>query len=158
MKRFFLLGLLLGVGGAACSSNEYKDGALGVRWKPPKDVKLLSETKEGPVAVAIFSGGIEVRMVPSPALPISGDSDALKTQLLEASKLRMPNTTRSAKDGTIPFGPVMRWDLEYGDDRALLYYLPAKDRYLLFSLTTAKASFDKRADKFELSLSSVKQQ
>ena len=52
----------------------------------------------------------------------------------------------------------MRWDLEGGDDRALLYYLPAKDRYLLFSLTTPRGSFDKRADKFELSLSSVKLQ
>ena len=45
----------------------------------------------------------------------------------------------SAKDGTIPFGPVVRWDLEAGDDRALLYYLPAKDRFLLFSFTTSKA-------------------
>lgn len=155
MKHILLLALL---GAAGCSSNEYKDGALGVRWKPPQGVNLLSETKEGAVAVAMFTGGIEVRMVPSPALPTSGDSDALKEQLLDASKLRLPIKTRSAKDGTIPFGPVMRWDLEGGDDRALLYYLPAKDRYLLFSLTTAKSSFDKRADKFELSLSSVKQQ
>lgn len=152
MKRIFLLALAA----AGCSSNTYQGGALGVRWKPPPGVKLISETKEGPVAVAIFSGGVEVRMVPSPALPTSGDHDELKQQLLDASKLRLPANVRSAKDGTIPFGPVVRWDLEGGDDRALLYYLPAKDRFLLFSLTTSKAAFDKRSDKFELSLSSVK--
>ncbi|MBL8957505.1 MAG: hypothetical protein JNK82_42420 [Myxococcaceae bacterium] len=155
MKRVSLFVALVLTG---CSSNEYKDGALGVRWKPPQNVKLLSETKEGDVAVAIFSGGIEVRMVPAPALPTSGDHDALKAELLKASKLQVPSTVRSAKDGTIPFGPVVRWDLEFADDRALLYYLPAKDRYLLFSLTTAKSAFDKRGDKFELSLSSVKLQ
>jgi hypothetical protein len=129
-----------------------------VRWKPPQGVKLMSETKEGNVAVAIFSGGVEVRMVPAPALPTSGDLDALKGQLLGAAKLNLPQNVRSAKDGTIPFGPVVRWDLEGGDDRALLYYLPAKEKYLLFSLTVSKAAFDKRADKFELSLSSVKLQ
>ena len=97
-------------------------------------------------------------MVPSAALPTSGDHDALKTALLQASKLSLPSNVRSAKEGTIPFGPVVRWDLEGGDDRALLYYLPAKDKYLLFSLTVGKSAFDKRADKFELSLSSVKLQ
>ncbi len=153
MKRAFLFILFAG-----CSSNEYKDGALGVKWKPPQGVKLMSETKEGGVVVAIFSGGVEVRMVPSPALPTSGDKDELKAQLLSASKLNLPTNVRSAKDGTIPFGPVVRWDLEYADDRALLYYLPAKDKYLLFSITTGKNAFDKRADKFELSLSSVKLQ
>ena len=152
MKRIFLLALL----GAACSSNEYTEGPLGIRWKPPNGVKLMAEEKDGDVAVARFSGGVEVRMVPSPALPTSGDLDALRTQLLDQSKLSVPVRVRSAKDGTIPFGPVVRWDLEAGDDRALLYYLPAKDRYLLFALTASKGVFDKRSDKFELSLSSVK--
>src|SRR5690349_3679144 len=99
MKRIFLLALFA----AACSSNDYKEGPLGIRWKPPQGVKLLSEEKAGDVAVANFSGGVEVRMVPSPALPTSGDLDALRTQLLEASKLRVPTNVRSAKDGTIPF-------------------------------------------------------
>jgi hypothetical protein len=152
MKRILLLTLL----GMGCSSNEYAGGPLGVRWKPPPGVKLMSETKEGNVAVAIFSGGVEVRMVPAPALPTSGDLDALRAELIKTSKLSVPQNVRSAKDGTLPFGPVVRWDLEGGDDRALVYYLPAKDRYLLFALTTSKAAFDKRSDKFELSLSSVK--
>jgi hypothetical protein len=154
MKRILLLALIA----AGCSSNEYKEGGLGIRWKPPRGVELMSETRDGPVTVARFSGGVEVRLVPSPALPTSGNLDALKAQLLQASNLSAPGGVRSAKDGTIPFGPVVRWDLEGGDDRALLYYLPAREKYLLFSLTTTKAGFDKRADKFELSLSSVKLQ
>ncbi|MBK7864039.1 MAG: hypothetical protein IPJ65_36630 [Archangiaceae bacterium] len=152
MKRILLLATLA----AACTSNEYEKGPLGVRWKPPQGVKLMSESQEGAVTVASFSGGVEVRRVPSPALPTSGDLDALKGQLLEASKMRVPANVRSAKEGTIPFGPVVRWDLEGGDDRTLLYYLPSKDAYLLFALTTSKAAFDRRADKLELSLSSVK--
>jgi hypothetical protein len=97
-------------------------------------------------------------MVPAPALPTSGDLDALRKQLIAATKISVPSDVRSGKEGTIPFGPVVRWDLEYGDDRCLMYYLPAKDKYLVFALTTAKNAFDKRSDKFELSLSSVKLQ
>lgn len=154
MKHISLFALLL----VACSSNEYAQGPLGVKWKPPQGVKLMSESKDGDVDVARFSGGVEVRRVPSPALPTSGDSDELRAALVAASKISLPANARSAKGGTLPFGPVMRWDLEGGDDRALVYYLPAKDHWLLFALTTSKAAFDKRSDKFELSLSSVKPQ
>jgi hypothetical protein len=154
MKRI-LMPLLLGL---ACSSSEYKEGPLGIRWKPPPGAKLLSESKDSDVVVASFSGGIDVRMVPQPALPTSGDLDELRTKLLAAAKMSVPAGVRSAKDGTIPFGPVVRWDLEQADDRALLYYLPAKDKYLLFLFSASRASFDKRSDKFELSLSSVKPQ
>jgi hypothetical protein len=149
--------LLVAVAAAACSSNEYREGPLGIRYKPPPYAKLISESKDGDVAVASFSGGIDIRRVPQPALPIAGD-DQLLQKVLAASRMSAPSQMRSAKDGTLPFGPVMRWDLEQGDDRALIYYLPAKDHYLLIQFSASKAQFDKRSDKFELSLSSVKPQ
>ena len=45
-----------------------------------------------------------------------------------------------------------------GAGAAMLYYLPAKDTWLLISYSASRAVFDRRSDKFELSLSSVKLQ
>jgi hypothetical protein len=139
----------------ACSSNEHEQW-LGIRWTPPSGVKPEKTATDGPVTVAKFSGGVEVRRVAAEALPTSGDLDALKAALLEASGARADGEVASAKAGTIPLGPVVRWETRSGDDRTLLYYVPAKTRYYVFTLTAAAASFEKRSQKLELSLSSLK--
>jgi hypothetical protein len=141
---------------AACSSNEYKEGALGLKWKPPQGVKLDTEGKDGAVVTAHFSGGVNIYRVDAPALPTSGDLDALKTAILGASKARADGEVKSAKDGTIPSGPVVRWETVGHDEHTLLYYVPARDHYFVLTLTTKEQAFDRRSEKFELSLSSLK--
>jgi hypothetical protein len=141
---------------AGCSSYEYKDDEMGMRWKPPAGVKLDSAAKEGDVVVARFTGGVEVRRVNSPAVPMSDGLDALKTTILAASKSSAHGKVKNAKDGTVPAGPVARWELTTPDDHTLLYYMAAKDHYFVMTLTAPEDGFYKRSDKFELSMSSLK--
>jgi hypothetical protein len=145
--------LLFAVG---CSSYEYKDDEMGMRWKPPGGVTLESSTKEGDVVVARFTGGVEVRRVNSPAIPMSDGLDALKTAILSASKSSAQGKVKNAKDGTVPAGPVARWELTTPGDHTLLYYMAAKDHYFVMTLTAPEDGFYKRSDKFELSMSSLK--
>lgn len=110
------------------------------------------------MTAATFSGGVEVHRIDAPALPTSGDLEELKTQLLAASKATAEGATQSARVGSIPAGPVARWETLRGDDRTLLYYLPAKDHYVVMTLTTSQRAFDRRANRFELSLSTLRLQ
>jgi hypothetical protein len=145
--------LLFAVG---CSSYEYKDEEMGMRWKPPAGVKLESTSKEGDVIVARFTGGVEVRRVNAPAVSGADGLDALKTTILAASKATAVGKVKNAKDGTVPAGPVARWELTTRDDHTLLYYMSATDHYFVMTLTAPEDGFYKRSDKFELSMSSLK--
>ena len=151
MSRMLLLGLLA----LGCSSNQYEGGGLGLKWKPPDGVKLLKEVVDGQVTAASFSNGVELRRVDSDALPTSGNLGELKNQILAASRASAPGEVQSARAGSIPAGPVARWETLQGDDRTLLYYLPANDHYLVLTLTTSPNAFDRKANKLELSLSTL---
>jgi hypothetical protein len=141
---------------AACSKYEFKDEEMGLRWRPPGGVTLESTTKEGDVIVARFTGGVEMRRVN--AAPVSGADglDALKTAILAASKSSAQGKVKNAKDGTVPAGPVARWELTTPSDHTLLYYMAATDHYFVMTLTAPEDGFYKRSDKFELSMSSLK--
>ncbi len=152
--RYMLLGLLV----LGCTSNEYTEGPLKLHWKPPSGVKLESETTEGAVTTAHFSGGVEVLSVAAPAPSVEGDLDALKATLMASSKLDLPGTVRVGRAGSIPAGPTVRWELESGSSHSLLYYLPTKDRYVLIALTAPAAAFDRKSDQMEMALSSLKLQ
>jgi hypothetical protein len=153
MREMAIAALLLAVG---CSSYEYRDEEMGMRWKPPVGVKLESTSKEGDVTVARFTGGVEVRRVNSPALSGADGLEALKAAILAASKATAAGKVKNAKDGTVPAGPVARWELTTHDEHTLLYYMAASDHYFVMTLTAPEDGFYKRSDKFELSMSSLK--
>lgn len=153
MRELTIAAFFFAVG---CSSYEYKDDEMGMRWKPPGGVKLESQSKEGDVVVARFTGGVEVRRVNAPAVPMSDGLDVLKTTILAASKATAQGKVKNAKDGTVPAGPVARWELTTPDDHTLMYYMAAKDHYFVMTLTAPEDGFYKRSDKFELSMSSLK--
>ena len=48
-----------------------------------------------------------------------------KTAILAASKATATGKVKNAKDGTVPAGPVARWELTTHDDHTLLYYMAA---------------------------------
>jgi hypothetical protein len=149
--RYTLLGLLV----LSCSSNSYTEGPLKLHWKPPSGVKLESESTEGSVTTAHFSGGVDVLSVAAAAPETTGDLDALRTGIVASSKIVLNGQVRSQRNGTIPAGQTARWELDTGAQRSILYYLPGKDRYVLIALTAPSAGFDHRSDKLELSLSSL---
>lgn len=154
MRRLFLVLLAT----ASCTSNEYTEGALGLRWKPPPGVELQGETKDGDVTTAKFSGGVEVRSVAGAPPEINSDLDKLKGLLVSGAHLALTGEVRSGRAGTIPAGPTVRWEMFSGDDRSLIYYVPGKDRYVLLTMTAPAGQFNKRSDKMELSLGSLKLQ
>ncbi len=148
-----LLGLLL----CGCT-NEYSGGALSLQWSPPNGVKLESETKEGPLASAHFSNGVEIRSVAATPPPVSTDLDTLKQQLASASGLTTKGDVRVSRVGSISNGPTAYWELASADDRTLLYYVPGKDRYVVISLTASPGTFDRKSNQLVLSLSTLKLQ
>ena len=154
MRKLFLVLLAA----ASCTSNEYSEGALALKWKPPPGVELQGETKDGNVTTAKFTGGVEVRSVTGTPPEINADLDKLKELLVSGAKLALPGEARSGKAGTIPAGPTVRWEMFSGDDRSLIYYVPGKDRYVLLTMTAPASQFNKRSDKMELSMGSLKLQ
>lgn len=154
MRRLFLMLLAT----ASCTSNEYSDGALSLKWKPPPGVELQGETKDGNVTTATFTGGVVVRSVIAAPPEINSDLDKLKTLLVSGGKLPVTGEVRSGRAGTIPAGPTVRWEMFSGDDRSLIYYVPGKDRYVLLTMTSPASQFNKRSDKMELSMGSLKLQ
>lgn len=153
MNRLCLALLVMG-----CASNEYNEGALAMKWKPPPGVELQGESKEGNVTTAKFSGGVEVLSIAEAPPAIEGDLDKLKAALMSGSKLPVKGELRSGRAGTIPAGKTVRWEMFSGDDKSLIYYVPAKDRYVLLTLTAPASQFNKRSDKLEMSLGSLRLQ
>lgn len=127
-----------------------------MRWKPPQGVKLESEATEGTVTTAKFTGGVEVRAVEGAAPSTEGDLDALRVKVMEGSKITSPGEVVMGRSGSIPNGPTVRWEMRSGSDRSLLYYVPGNNRYVVITLTAPSAGFDRKSDKFELALASLK--
>jgi hypothetical protein len=153
MKRL-MLGMLV----AGCASNEYSEGGLHLRWKPPDGVKLQAEATEGKVTTATFSGGVEVRSVAAPPLAAIGDLEALKASLLTGAGLKVPGEVRVSRTSSIPAGPTVRWEMAADANRSLLLYVPGKERYVVISLVAPAAVFARKSDKLELSLSTLQLQ
>ncbi|MDY7226473.1 hypothetical protein [Hyalangium rubrum] len=142
-----LLAVLLAVG----CSRPVSSQALGFEYEPPSGVKLSSE-EPGPPAVARFEGGVEVRSVPGtpPAL------EALPEAVLGAAGVSVPGKRVSTSQGTLPAGPVARYEFQEGTHRTLVYFLPRPDRFLLFTFTAPERDYGPRSAKVELSLSTLK--
>ena len=149
--------LLLALLVTSCT-NEYSDGALALKWKPPPGVSLESEATEGNITTARFSGGVEVRSVKEAPPAIGDDLTALKAALVNGGKLPATGDLRSGRAGTIPAGPTVRWEMYTNDDRSLIYYVPGKDRYVLLTMTAPSKDFNKRSDKMELSMGTLRLQ
>jgi hypothetical protein len=139
---------------AGCKGDGVKSELHKLSWKPPRGVSLTAETPQG----LTFSGGIEIRVVPGKPMPLGeeGGLDALLLVALVGAE-RMPLEKRiSGRLGDIPAGKVARWVLAERGTRALHYYLPLNDRYLLISMAAPEGAFGAKESQFDLSLSSLK--
>lgn len=149
-----LVAAVVSLGG--CKSGKYEGN--GVSWKLPRGVSLESENAvPGATAAAQFSDGVQLKTY---ALADHGDwpTEADEGHLEDIAKRVLPKdiTPISRRGGTLPAGKVARFVWREGDNRTLLYYLPAKGSIVVISLTAPETRFSSLEDHFDLSLSSLK--
>ncbi|MCP3138792.1 hypothetical protein [Pyxidicoccus xibeiensis] len=140
--------LVLGVLGC---SRDFTSSALGVRYKPPSAMKLESEEVAGASVVARFKQGLELRSVKAapPAL------DAGPEAVLGAAGLAVPGRLVADSRGTLPAGPVSRYEFADGGKRTLVYFLPRAGSFLLVTFTAPERDYGSLSSRVELSLSTL---
>jgi hypothetical protein len=150
VKRSTLLSLLLLSLTVACS-RRLDSTALGLQYEPPSGMALRTE-EPGPPAVAHFNGGLELRSVEGkpPAL------DAPPEEVLLAAGVPVPGNRVNATQGTLPAGPVARYEFQKGGSRTLVYFLPRPERSVLVLYTAPERDYGPGSSRVELSLSTLK--
>ncbi|MBS1152015.1 MAG: hypothetical protein H6Q89_3713 [Myxococcaceae bacterium] len=154
MIRGLRVAVALALALAGCKSDEVKSAAHQLSWKPPRGVSLSAEHPGG----LSFTGGVELYSIAGAPVPLGeeGQLDTLLLTALGGAKVEPLPKRISGRLGDIPAGKVARWVLAGNGQRALHYYLPLKDRYLLISMTTGEAAFGAKESQLDLSLSSLK--
>jgi hypothetical protein len=142
-----LLAVLLAVGCSRPMSSQ----ALGLEYEPPSGVTFTSE-EAGPPAVARFEGGLEVRSVPGTPPALGATPEAV----LAAAGMSVPGKVVNSAQGTLPAGPVGRYEFQQGDTWTLVYFLPRPDRFVLITFTAPGQDYGKRSARVERSLSTLK--
>ncbi len=137
--------VLLGVLGC---SGDFTSKALGVKYEPPKGMGLRAEEP----GVARFEGGLELRSVQGTPPPVEAAPDVV----LGAAGLPLPGRVVQASKGTLPAGPVARYEFTHAGARTLVYFVPGKERFVLVTFTAPERDYGALSSKVELSLSTLK--
>ncbi|WP_309892360.1 hypothetical protein [Archangium sp.] len=150
MNRSTLLPLLLLSLTVACS-RRLESTSLGLQYEPPSGMALRAE-EPGPPAVTRFEGGLELRSVQGkpPAL------GAPPEEVLGAAGLPVPGNPVKATQGTLPAGPVARYEFQQGGSRTLVYFLPLPERFVLVLYTAPERDYGPGSARVERSLSTLK--
>ncbi|SEK99237.1 hypothetical protein SAMN05444354_103261 [Stigmatella aurantiaca] len=143
----WLLPLLLALG---CSRPVTSD-ALGLQYEPPSGVSFASE-EAGPPAVAHFEGGLELRSVPGPELPLETPPE----EVFRLAGVSLPGKAVQQARGTLPAGAVARYEFLKGNVRTLVYVLPRPDRFVLVTFSAPESDYGPRSSRVERSLSTLK--
>lgn len=125
---------------------------LGVQYEPPSGMSLGS-VEAGPPALARFKGGLELRAVRGvpPAL------DAGPEVVLGAAGLTVPGRLLQGSEGTLPAGPVARYEFtQSGGARTLVYFVPRKDGFVLVTFSASERDYGALSARVERSLSSLR--
>jgi hypothetical protein len=150
VNRSKLLPWLLLSCAVACS-RKTELNALGLQYEPPSGMALRSE-EPGPPAVARFEGGLELRSVQGVPLKV----DASPEEVLGAAGVPVPEKRLNATSGTLPAGPVARYEFQQGAARTLVYFLPLADRSVLVLYTAPERDYGPGSARVERSLSTLK--
>ncbi|AKQ68553.1 hypothetical protein A176_005465 [Myxococcus hansupus] len=123
-----------------------------MQYAPPPGMGFRSE-EAGPPARALFEGGLELRSVRGvpPAL------DAGAEVVLAAAGLQPPGSLLQGSEGTLPAGPVARYEFSRADGvRTLVYFVPGKDDFVLVVFAAPERDYGALSSRVELSLSSLR--
>ncbi len=147
--KLVALGLLC----AACSKQGYQ--GHGVKWEPPRGVKMSTEIPEGAGAVIEFTGGVQLSVLDAKEheFPRSTGDENLD----EIASVVVPQGVKviSKRSGQVPAGGVARFVWLKGSDKTCLYYLPHAGQVVLVSLTAPSATFGTEESQFDLSLAKL---
>jgi hypothetical protein len=129
---------------------------MGIRYQPPRGFKLVSEVP-GPPAVAVFSSDLEIRSIPAATTKIDAAPLAeLLAETFAGAKMPAPGRIISAKTGTLPAGPVVRYELERPGERSLVYLIPDERRRVVVSFSASESRYRELATRVETSLASLR--
>jgi hypothetical protein len=124
---------------------------LGVEYEPPSGMGLIAE-EAGPPAVARFEKGLELRAVKGTAPALDAGPEAVLT----AAGLEVPGRVVQDSRGTLPAGPVARYELSRDGARTLVYFLPRKDGFVLVTFSAPERDYGTLSARVERSLSTLK--
>lgn len=140
---------------ASGCSRKVDSATVGFTLEPPAGMKLEREDP-GPPPAAFFAEGLTVRSLHT-ALPSPEATDlkALLATALKQAGVAAPTNVTSSKSGTLPAGPVARYEWADATSRTLAYVVVGKDRALLLTLTAPKPDFRIRENQLERALATL---
>lgn len=150
--RALLLALML-VAGTGCFGKLESD-LLHLSYQAPKPLRLLKE-REGPPPTAMFTGGLVFTDVGEMAVPTDANLPELLGKAFETAKLERDPETVSAKVGSLPAGPVARWELKGPRLRTLAYLVHRPGHAVLVTFSAPEGHFGPQAARIEASLASL---
>ena len=137
---------------AVACSREFSSLGVGVRYEPPSGMAFVSE-EPGPPIVARFEGGLEVHSVSG----LAPKPDAPPEEVLRAARLATPGQRLlNATQGTLPAGPVTRYEFQQGSTHSLVYVIPRDGRFVLVVYSAPEQDYGPGLARVERSLSSLK--
>ncbi len=140
------LSLLLLLALAGCSK-PYENKEVGFRYLPPKGFAAHSES---PGYAELRSGsGARLTIARAPALPVPTDRDATAAweEVVKGSPLPLPEVRLSiARNGSIPAGPVFRYEFKQAGEEHVLYVVMKPDRAVYLHLAGGSAKEQRDLD------------
>ncbi|MCY1075329.1 hypothetical protein [Archangium lansingense] len=149
MNRSTLLLWLLLSCAVACS-RKTELNTLGLQYEPPSGMALLT-VEPGPPAVARFEGGLELRSVEGSTPKVTAPPEGI----LASAGVPIPGKRLNSTDGTLPAGPVARYEFQQGTSRTLMYLLPLENRFVLVLYTAPERDYGPGSARVERSLSTL---
>jgi len=152
LAGFFLCAL------SACS-NTFMSQQMHLRWEAPSGVKLVEETA-GPPITARFTDGFEMRLVTGELTGLNApDEKQLEPLLVEALQragmAAVTGTPASMKTGSLPLGPVARYEVKVPPLRQLIYLVRVPSGFLVLSMVAPVADYVRQEAQFERSFASM---
>ncbi|WP_426749519.1 hypothetical protein [Myxococcus sp. Y35] len=133
-------------------SRGFSSQELGVQYEPPSGMGLRS-VEAGPPARALFEGGLELRSVQGVPPALGAGPEAV----LGAAGMPVPGKLLQDSEGTLPTGPVARYEFaQAGGARTLVYFVPGKARFVLVVFSAPERDYGARSARVERSLSTLR--
>lgn len=123
-----------------------------MQYEPPSGMSLRT-VEAGPPGLARFEGGLELRSVRGETPALAAGPDAV----MAAAGLTVPGSLRKNSEGTLPAGPVARYEFfTAGDSRTLVYFVPRKDGFVLVTFSAPERDYGALSARVERSLSTLR--